>query len=226
MVDRNMLFSAPMVRALLAGTKTQARWIIKPQPSEIVTSAGVMSRSDFGVLDEWTWLSGYPRDCNTWGYEGDFKIGRKAGDRVWVRETWKPHSTFAGWKPRDVPQSKVFYSADDRYAPSNTPWVPSIFMPRWASRITLDVTEVRVERLQDISEEDAIAEGCRPIQGSTGPNFFSVYISGGSLNAPTALETYQILWNVINGDGAWGANPFVSVTTFRVTLRNIDRIAS
>lgn len=88
-------------------------------------------------------------------------------------------------------------------------------MPRWASRITLEVTGVRVERLQDISRDDAIAEGVRPLVGSDGPNYWTVATDFGSLNAPTAQHCYELLWNWINGPGSWTANPWVWCVAFR-----------
>jgi hypothetical protein len=183
--DRPIIFSGPMVRALLAGRKTQTR--------RLATSP--------------------LRRC-------------EIGDRLYVRESWKPHSTFAGWKPRDIPQSNVFYTADGTYAPSNTPWVPSIHMPRWASRLTLIVEGVKVEPLQAISEADAVAEGIRPLQGSDGPYYHTVDIDGGSLNEATAALTYKLLWNVLHGEESWDANPDVLALTFRVERGNIDRLAA
>jgi len=138
-----------------------------------------------------------------------------------VRETWKPHSTFAGRKPRDIPESNIFYQADDSYAPSNTPWKPGIHMPRWASRLTLEVTDVRVERLQDISEADAMAEGIHRIWpeghiSDDGPNHYTINLDGFNANAPTAAEVYRMLWEWINGPDSWTANPWVWAISFEV----------
>ena len=135
-----------------------------------------------------------------------------------MREAWKPHSIYAGKPPREIPKSTVFYKADDRYAPSNTPWVPSIHMPRWASRITLAVTEVRVERLQDITAEGEIAEGIEPQPFHDG----RFIIAGDGWSYPSAVKAYAALWNSLHGDGAWDANPWVAVIRFVPTLRNID----
>ena len=161
MADRPILFSAPMVRALLAGTKTQTRRVCKldvrsgmPEPE----LASLLRCCPYGV----------------------------PGDRLWVRETWAPLTV--GYA----------YRADPVWnAPPADRWHPSIHMPRAASRITLEVTGVRVERLQDISEADVIAEGC-PRQMLYGTGW------------------YRDLWLKINGTGSWGANPWVWVIEFRL----------
>jgi hypothetical protein len=130
-------------------------------------------------------------------------------DRLWIRETFaqpfrKIKSSFG-----------CVYRADDdgyRLNPGSMDgkWKPSIFMPRWASRITLEITEVRVERLQSISEEDAKAEGCEPlaIEGDG--------IDLDSEGIPTFTNGYRDLWDSINGKGSWDANPWVFAISFRV----------
>ena len=160
MADRPILFSAPMVRALLAGTKTQTRRIIMPQPHECVTGAGVITRSGEGQTDEWSWLSGDLSDLDGWSFEGDFKTRFIPGDRLWVREAWRTESAFDKLKPSEVPSDRLAmeYLADDVRLYSGR-YRHARFMPRWASRVTLPVVDVRVEQLQDISEADAIAEG-------------------------------------------------------------------
>ncbi|SKB32854.1 hypothetical protein [Sphingopyxis flava] len=175
MTDRPILFSAPMVRALIEGRKTKTRRIIKPQPPATVTSAGVISRSSEGQTDEWSWLSGDPRDIDTWGFEGDFKTRFVPGDRLWVKETWACHWANDNLKPSEIIDDlwSVRYFANDYVRPAARDGSAAtldqfkkkrvaIFMPRWASRLTLTVTDVRVERLQACSEADALAEGvCR-----------------------------------------------------------------
>jgi hypothetical protein len=187
-----------MVRALLDGRKTQTRRTLKPKKHACLISDGW---ADSYVLDPGnrSWLEGY----YPW----------RIGDRLWVRETWKPHSIYAAIKPRDVPQSRIFYACDGGSFPSNTPWRPGIFMPRWASRLTLTVTDVRVERLQAISEEDSLAEG------SQEPSL--VPIVGGCWSE---RQVYANLWNHINGAGAWDANPWVVAVTFRAAQHNIDQV--
>jgi hypothetical protein len=142
-----------------------------------------------------------------------------AGDQLWVREAWKPHSIYAGMKPRDVPETEVFYRADDKYAPSNTPWLPSIHMSRWACRITLTVTAVKIEPLQEISEDDSVAEGIRQMRcgggswvGGEGP--------GRKITPwPTAKEAFRDLWESLYGPDAWKKNPTVVAISFQREAR-------
>lgn len=95
-------------------------------------------------------------------------------------------------------------------------WRSPIHMPRWASRLTLEITDIRVERLQEISEEDAIREGIGLIPDSGGPNLYTVHIEGAHLNAPTAKQVFARLWDTIHGEDAWDANPYVWVISFKV----------
>lgn len=221
MTDRPILFSAPMVRALLAGTKTQTRRILKPQSIGDVIQYG-WSRDDGA---HWTDQSFASYRLRIW-----------AGDRLWVRETWQGLS-FGDYLPTNSSQCEVRYAATDPCADLDAeargyPWRPSIFMPRWASRLTLTVTDVRIERLQDISEADARAEGINGIWDGTpfspdptATNKFTVNIGVGNLNAPTAAGVYRMLWEWINGEGSWEANPWVVAYTFTVHAGNIDQIA-
>lgn len=195
MGDRPILFSAPMVRALLAGTKTQTRRVLKPQPGP----SGVYS---------------------------DIRSAKRAlrivkGDRLWVRETWAVGSIYDGIPPRDInPGGKpgwcgIRYAAtDERFGIKDR---VSIHMPRWASRLTLTVTDVLVQRLQDIKGRDIIAEGVR-CEGcfDTGK---SACQDGGCFGQ--RIE-WQSLWDSINGAGAWAANPWVVAYSFTVEHRNID----
>lgn len=194
MADRPILFSAPMVRALLAGTKTQTRRVVKPQPSpelladyaEIRVTRG-STRTDAQALSE----------CLPCPYG-------QPGTKLWVRETWAPNTV----QPLEHrPPADYLYAATDsaRYAVCR--WRPSIHMPRAASRITLEITGVRVERLQDISEADAQAEGC-PVEcmTPTGDD------SGSAIHGPGG---YLALWESINGPGSWAANPWVWVVEFK-----------
>ena len=125
------------------------------------------------------------------------------GDTLWVRETWARHA------------SGVDYAADFAAVsrPQAGPWRPSIHMPRWASRITLRITDVRVERLQDISEDDAVAEGVAleryvPVSDSAGKH------GSGEAEPTDPVAEYRDLWNHINGPDAWEANPWVWVISF------------
>jgi hypothetical protein len=207
--ERPILFSSPMVRAILAGTKTQTRRVI-PDAPDGATSAGVIesSTADNGL---WSWLSGDPKDADTWVAVGEnwrcpYGI---PGDRLWVRETWKENIPPSGWIYRATDAAGL----DPR---DERPWRPSIFMPRAASRITLEVTEVRVLRLQEISEPDALAEGF--VRGhATG----RVALEHGGFHIgpvwPNARAAYEECWDDLNlkrGYG-WATNPWVWAITFR-----------
>lgn len=186
MSERPILFSGEMVRALLAGRKTQTRRVAKPRKH---TSLLGGSWSDSYVLDPGNaqWLM---RDC-PYG---------APGDRLWVREAWR----------LSVAGGFVYYRADREHEECTAElakrdpslaWRPSIHMPRWASRLTLEVVSIRVERLQDISEADAIAEGVAV------PMTCDV--------EHTARNAFRSLWERINGPGSWDANPWVWVVEFR-----------
>ena len=181
MKERPILFSAPMVRALLAGTKTQTRRAFK-------TKNG-------GVWPNANDLPGMRQILRSCPYG-------QPGDRLWVRETFcKIIGQSGGWIETDY---QATYTHGDRLGDTlgiKKRWTPSIHMPRHASRITLEVTGVRVERLQDISEADAIAEGVRN----------SLHLPGGRF----ARENFEHLWWTIHGDGSWESNPWVWVIEFK-----------
>jgi hypothetical protein len=208
--ERPILFSGEMVRAILRGAKTQTRRAMKPQPMT-VANPGMGADEVFG------WHKSQPIKSMPFGMHAfrhdvesqcllvsECPFGQP-GDRLWVRETWACDSTIndghpveyrATWKcERDFPGVRC------EHGPSR--WKPSIHMPRWASRLTLEVTGVRVERLRDISEEDARAEGCS-----------RKYDYDGDLTH-TAPDDFSQLWTRTYGDGSWPANPWVWVVTFR-----------
>ena len=180
MTERPILFSGPMVRAILEGRKTMTRRVIKLQPTG---AADVQYRVAAAVTMP---VSGRQQVC---------PYGR-VGDHLWVRETWAPHA----WPPTGPSYQ---YAADDQY-PAPERWRPSIHMPRAASRITLEVLNVRVERLHDISEEDAKAEG--------------VTLKGTSRYDGEARDAFEALWCGINGAESWDANPWVWRISFRVVV--------
>ena len=164
MKERPIIFSTPMVKAILDGRKTQTRRVIKDQPP--------LSMRDMFK----------PKNLKC-------PYGQ-VGDRLWVRETFKPYNCMGGFA----------YKADGDLS-TGFPWKPSIHMPRGASRITLEITESRAERLQDISEEDAKAEGVKCC-----PNAVSDY-----------KHHFMILWDSINGKKyPWDSNPWVWVISFKV----------
>jgi hypothetical protein len=190
MKERGILYSAPMVRAKLAGTKTQTRRIIKGKGTWSVEKGDITKRLWPGYEDEygdWQWMKcpyGQP------------------GDRLWGRETWMPFDP-----DHQIGDIKYAYRADTSpdgeefrkaYIKAGYPyqWRPSIFMPRAASRIVDEIIEIRVERVQDITEEDAIVEGAQ---------------SAGVPASLTNRGAFAKLWDKINGPGSWAANPWVWV---------------
>ena len=184
MKERPILFSGQMVRAILDGRKTQTRRIVKNATGPFWNHSGyrIVMRDGFTF---WETHGGIP---NEYGPAFACPYG-KPGDRLWVRETWAP----AEWPPTGPP---AVYRADEGMFASR--WKPSIHMPRWASRINLEVVSVRVERLQDISEEDALAEGITLVERGTSP-----------------VDQFNKLWESINGPGSWEANPWVWVVEFK-----------
>lgn len=190
MKERGILFSAPMVRALLADTKTQTRRIFKVtgpmgNKCEITSPDEEIVRFDDGTFH---YLS-------TGAMSGPYPCPYGVpGDRLWVRETWQ--SEMVAGHERDGP---VRYRATQDERCMGHRWKPSIFMPRWASRISLRITDVRVERLQSISQADANAEG---IAAQSGPWLHHV------------IADYRRLWGSINGAESWNSNPWVWVVSF------------
>lgn len=209
--ERPILFSGAMVRAILAGTKTQTRRVVKPQPEEI---GFVRKCSVFPYCTGTNWpLAYYEKRGACWHNSDKLRChyGRP-GEQLWVRETL-----------HQDPEYGLSYAADGRglvcpddycYRDDTSRIIPSIHMPRWASRITLEIVSVRVERLQDISEEDARAEGVAvPTVNIPNPPRFNY-------GDPLGLhrDYFQTLWDSINGkrpDCAWRDNPWVWVIEFR-----------
>lgn len=208
MKERPILFSAPMVRAILEGRKTQTRRVVKPIPQMVTDKKTATWNGDATTLMRL--LKNTRRDC-PYG---------QPGDRLWVRETWQyydwssegepcirfyadnattwPEPGTEAWADKLVDVWETL-SCEDNYKIDNRArdrrWRPSIHMPRWASRILLEITGLRVERLQEISEMDAEQEGV-PAHD-------------------TATAAYANLWNEINGANSWDANPWVWVIEFK-----------
>ena len=180
-----------MVRALLAGTKTQTRRVVKPQPTHF-NPVGVPRR----VIP-----TGGPSDVIRCPYG-------QPGDRLWVRETWA-YGIHALAAKRDENGPFVYAADGTTQGRLCDRWRPSIHMPRWASRITLEVTSVRVERLQDIDLADALAEGI----SDTGALILDS--AGNEQGGPIA--EYAVLWEQINGSGSWAANTWVWAIEFNQT---------
>lgn len=218
MADRGILFSAPMVRALLAGRKTQTRRLLNPQPIE-VTGRGRRIYRD----EDWR---------KSWRDGGDDDLPHAVGDRLWVREAaWIAP---AGWtdspvNPMGPHRQEVAYAADDRSGCTAAAAKDyklrlrtSIYMPRWASRLWLTVTDVRVQRLQDISEADAIAEGLEPTE-QDGARFWVDPVDFEEAWRNPCLS-YRSLWDSLHTDPGtrWADNPWIYALTFTVHRGNID----
>ena len=195
MKERPILFSAPMVRAILAGTKTQTRRVAKLTASGHVKEPGGHRR----------WHPADPDAAHACPYG-------QPGDRLWVRETWA-YGIHAMAAKRDEDGPFVYAADGTTQGRLCDRWRQSIHMPRWASRITLEITSVRVERLHDISEADAIAEGC--IQNPNGYYQGGPHKVIGLKQMATAVRAYRDLWESINGPSSWDANPWIWVVEFR-----------
>ena len=169
MKEHPILFTGPMVRQILAGHKTQTRRIVKFPPGYVPPRTGESQGTVMGTAD---WKA-------------------QPGDRLWVRETWA-QTTVAG------NELFVYREADSR-TDYGGPWRPSIFMPRAAARLFLDVVSLGCQRLQDISHDDACAEGIPSQKGG----------------AAACIDRYRVIWQIINGPGSWDLNPWVWVIKFR-----------
>ncbi len=237
--ERGMIFNDEMVRAILEGRKTQTRRIMKNQPAEVGPEAPVMVRK-IGAGFQW-----YGADGVSSVFNCPFGI---VGDRIWVRETWAILGNEDGcsvdWndnlcrgdeknaariyrasceqKPGDYGLWSIPDDADWKPHTVNEKfdggWRPSIHMPRWASRILLEITNVRVERLNDISECDARDEGVPPA-GSLLPDHPGTFLTPKG-DFAMAKVAFQRLWESIYGEESWSANPWVTrlatIRTFRI----------
>lgn len=224
MKERPILFSAPMVRAILEGRKTQTRRAFSDRTKFAFDCAAQIGEvSLFLDQDE--------LGKNDLGYVLDFCPYGKAGDRLWVRETWRgwvcinPPSEsrklgVARYVPAQMECKRLDYKATQ--AADNEPYRPSIHMPRWASRIQLEIVSVRAERLNDISADDAIAEGIEVDPEPWDQTIaFKNYADSGWIpkwaeHWETAeIESFKSLWESINGEGSWNENPWVWAIEFK-----------
>ncbi|QIR27544.1 hypothetical protein [Kluyvera genomosp. 3] len=210
MKERPILFKGGLVRAILDGRKTQTRRIIKPQP--VMYEPGQSIHFSDMINDALRCPLGQP------------------GDRIWVRETWQAiheelnddgyvdETTYAPSIPKEEDNYwHPVFAADNWCEDINQrgfPWRPAIHMPRWASRILLEITEVRVEHLQSISDRDVLREGLCQLPASgryclqPGAQYFG-------MASHSAQEAYSWLWSSIYGEASWKANPWVWVIEFK-----------
>ncbi|EKK5507957.1 hypothetical protein AABW33_000025 [Enterobacter hormaechei] len=203
-IERGMIFNGEMVRAILDGRKTQTRRIIKD------CTVGRDPISKFIQIGK-KFIGCYPedvpeliRECCPYGVPGD---------RIWVRETWAE----AGASAPDLKLYRANYPAHVPTHYENVPpaedvrWTPSIHMPRWASRILLEITDVRVEQLKSISEEEARSEGVAQLR----EGFWKHYQPGWTQHQLSARGSFATLWESIYGFGEWDRNPWVWVIEFK-----------
>jgi hypothetical protein len=220
MRERGILFSAPMVRAILEGRKTQTRRVVKPQPPDDCGSPQVGTYHPTIVVRQEEQPG--PQAFGAFSSDGEWvrpcHFGAP-GDRLWVRESIRLDRTE---QQRDWHGERAWASYVADGAPTKLDswgWklstLPGMFLPRGLSRITLEVTGVRVERLQDISEEDAKAEGCFGFDPEPAREGGTIYSMKGRSSAPSPVAHVRALWESINGPESWKANPWVWVVEFK-----------
>ena len=207
MKTRPILFSEPMVRAILNGSKTQTRRVCKPAENLSYV---------IPVSDPKATVQQPPYLTPGWFGDEEGDVAFKSpygvpGNQLWVRETFA-HGIHALSAKFEEDGPFVYAATDSVQHRLGEKWKPSIFMPRYASRITLEITNVRVERLNDINEADALAEGIHKLPALRGGY---CQIDGGTPIAGTPVIGYRNLWEQINGKGSWDLNPWVWCISFR-----------
>lgn len=233
MKARPILFSTSMVKALLDGRKTQTRRIAKCGNDNCINMKIFVEKYGKKVMCRNHILDERNKEICPYGKIGDF---------LWVRETFwlfsTPHKDVVEGKGHQIIKEDfkngwgndlfkaVYYKADEIFKLGR--WKPSIFLPRWASRISLEITNIRVESLKNISEEDAINEGIEGYDSPTGGDDYQDYwknytlkdkdVYGSDYTDP--IQSYASLWESINGKGSWNLNPWVWVIEFKVHKRN------
>lgn len=231
MKERPILFSGPMVRAILEGRKTQTRRIVRICDEPITKAESDACRWQKGIPSNavnvrmcGTYLKcDSPPDSATVSARVPCPYGHRE-DRLWVREPWrifdasKECSCYDDCVCSRLHGKPVFRADCD----SEDKWKPSIYMPRKLSRLTLEIVRVRVERLQDITKQDAIAEGVRQVTKDGKLMKYCVYDLGPDMSSTpwsvmrsTAVGAYAELWESINGVGSWALNPWVWVVEFK-----------
>ena len=201
-------YQASMVRAVLDGNKMQTRRIVKDQ-----------SDMEFDAND--STYGPYWRSYATEAHGEDAKVCcpyGKPGDRLWVQEAWRVSSAHNYLPPSQLPTGLTVEYLADSPGMFGGKTRPSIHMPRWASRITLEVTGVRVQRLQDISEADAQAEGITelPLQAGQPGAWWSASPVHPALHGRTPIDAFRLLWESIYGQGSWHDNPMIWAITFKL----------
>lgn len=213
MKETGLLFKAEMVRAILDDRKTMTRRMIRPKLHQ---NGYFAHGNDIEVahknIREWREQNGTWYGLAGWNTLAYCKCPfGKVGDIIYVRETYG--KLFNSVEDNEPIFYRADYSAHELETQVLPKWKPSIFMPRWASRIKLEITDVRVERLTSISEEDAIKEGLRSVIGPLQTSMWEYSeTTGGQFADPRVA--YQMLWEQINGLGSWDKNPWVWVITF------------
>lgn len=213
MTSKPILMRADMVLAILDGRKTQARRIIKPQPPMFAGSW--YQRGPDHMWHEpkypnrWWFVSPSGKENHVAPIDAPYAVG----DHLWVRETWREVPTTAyrasegvtyTINPSDPSSCAIYRAGWDRSGVWS--WRPSIHMPKWASRITLEITDVRVEQIRDISDDDICADLGAPRE----------WLGPGPEPYPRGHRgAWRQLWNIVNGEGAWETNPWVWVITFK-----------
>jgi hypothetical protein len=227
MTDKPIIFSGPMVRALTEGRKTQTRRVLKPQPHED-RFWGPEPYHPVRIDRRGEEYPG-PAVFGIYGEEWGQRMPYAPGDRLWVREAWRVEACFDDRAPRDLPIGDIVsrqYEADGVRKFWRYTHLPvgrcrhARFMPRWASRLTLTVTEVRVQRVQDISYSDTLAEGIEVTE--IWQRRQRACIERNEECGSVSRDSFRDLWNSLHGPDAWDRNDWVAALTFTVERRNID----
>lgn len=197
--SKPILFSTEMVQALLDGRKTQTRRVIKDKLLQDPVAFSLFFEAINGIVPSDRTIEQYLLETLKSPYE--------IGQELWVRETW-------GYNP-DYPNlmTHICYKADKGHEYDGIKWKSPIHMPRAAARIFLKIKDIRIEKLQEISEEDAKAEGVRQNKLA---KLFGLNYEKDEWTFTAAKESYQSLWNKINGKDAWEQNPYVWVIEFEI----------
>lgn len=209
MKERPILMNTEMVKAILEGRKTQTRRVIKPIPQWVYEAGKAFDSNKNPYLQ-----MGLNDDSGaSWSKKCHYG---KVGDRLWVRETFAEYFSIHTPDDPDYLYKASDYSSDD-YRLKDIKWTPSIFMPKHACRLKLEITDIRVERVQEISPEDAVKEGIKVVSH---PSAIQELWGIENLNymCPMPDEAFSYLWNSINGkkeDCSWDNNPYVWVIEFK-----------